>query len=133
MEMAHTQNNALRSVMADAYADVWDGGTLTIRTGAAPGSNETATGTVLATITLPTPAFGAASNGVVAKAGTWQDASADADGTAAHYRMVSGSYVAEGTVTETGSGGDLEVDNAVFATGQSFTITSFSTTVGASS
>lgn len=59
--MAFTQNNLVRSIGADAIADLFDAGTLTIRTGAAPGPNSAASGTVLATITCPTPAFGASS------------------------------------------------------------------------
>lgn len=128
-------NDALREVAADAIADEWDGaaGTLEIRTGAAPGATNSATGTVLATVTLPAPAFGAASAGVVAKTGTWEDTSADATGTAAHFRITSngGGDIMEGTVTATSGGGDMEVDNVSFASGQAFTVTAFGFTVGA--
>lgn len=105
--MAFKQNTASRNVVADAFADLFDGATLTIRSGAAPGPNSAASGSVLATITLPTPAFGAASSGATALSGTWQDPSADGTGTAAHFRVVSSSttHVMEGTVTTTGGGG----------------------------
>jgi hypothetical protein len=36
----------------------------------------------------------------------------------------------QGSVTATGGGGDLIVDNVSFAAGQQFTITSFSLTAG---
>ena len=73
----------------------------------------------------------AASGGTKAKAGTWEDASADAAGTAAHWRLYASDGTtahAQGTVTATGGGGDLTVDNVSFAAGQTFTVTSFTIT-----
>ena len=105
---------------------------LKIRTGTAPATCATAdSGTVLATITLPSDWMAAASAGAKAKSGTWQDSSADATGTAAHFRIYdSGGTTChiQGTVTATGGGGDLTVDNTSFASGQSFTINSFTLT-----
>ena len=103
-----------------------------IRTGAQPASCTAAdTGTVLATLTLPADWMAAASGGSASATGTWQDASADASGTADHFRI----YNAAGTVCGLqGSVGtaaeDLVVDNDVFAAGQSFTVTSFVLTDG---
>lgn len=105
-----------------------------LRTGAAPADCGTAdSGTVLATLSLPSDWLAAASGGSKAKSGTWQDASADATGTAAHFRIYdSGGTVChiQGTVTATGGGGDLTLDNTSIATGQTVTITSFSLTDG---
>ncbi len=105
---------------------------LKIRTGAAPASVATAdSGTVVATLTLPSDWLAAAAAGVKAKSGTWQDTSADAAGTAAHYRIYASDGTTahmQGTVTATGGGGDMTVDNVVFAAGQSFTINSFTLT-----
>lgn len=105
---------------------------LKIRTGAQPATCATAdSGTVLATLTLPSDWMAAASSGSKAKSGTWQDTSADATGTAAHFRIYdSGGTTChlQGTVTATGGGGDLTVDNTSFASGQSFTINSFTLT-----
>lgn len=105
---------------------------LKIRTGAAPANCATAdSGTVLATLNLPSDWLAAASGGSKAKSGTWTDASADATGTAAHFRIHdSGGTTCgmQGTVTATGGGGDLTVDNTSFAATQAFTITSFSLT-----
>lgn len=105
---------------------------LKIRTGTAPATCATAdSGTVLATITLPSDWMAAASSGSKSKSGTWQDSSADATGTAAHFRIYdSGGTTChiQGTVTATGGGGDLTVDNTSFASGQSFTINSFTLT-----
>jgi hypothetical protein len=105
-----------------------------IRTGAQPATCATAdSGTVLATLTLPSDWLAAASGGAKALSGTWQDTSADAAGTAAHYRIYDsgGSTCHEqGSVTITGGGGDLTVDNTVFAAGQQFTVTAKTLTDG---
>ena len=105
-----------------------------IRSGAPPATPATAdSGTVLATLTLPSDWMAAASAGAKAMSGTWQDTSADNTGTAAHFRIYdSGGTTChiQGTVTATGGGGDLTVDNVSFASGQSFSVTSFTITSG---
>jgi hypothetical protein len=107
---------------------------LKIRTGAAPANVATAdSGTVLATLTLPSDWMAAASSGSKAKSGTWQDSSADATGTAAHFRVYASDGTTahmQGTVTATGGGGDMTVDNTSFASGQNFTVTGFTLTDG---
>ena len=107
---------------------------LKIRTGAPPANCAAAdSGTVLATLTLPTDYMAAASGGTKAKTGTWQDTSADATGTAAHFRLYASDGTtchAQGTVTATAGGGDMEVDNTSFAAGQSFTVSTFTLTAG---
>ncbi len=103
-----------------------------IRSGAAPADCATAdSGTVLATLTLPSDWLAAASSGSKSKSGTWQDTSADNSGTAQHFRIYdSGGTTChiQGTVTATGGGGDMTVDSTSFTSGQSFTISSFSLT-----
>jgi hypothetical protein len=105
-----------------------------IRTGAQPANCAAANaGTVLATLNLPADAFAAASAGAKAKSGTWEDTSADNAGTAAHFRIFKTdgtTCVAQGSVTATGGGGDLTVDNVVFAAAQAFTITAFTLNAG---
>ena len=105
-----------------------------LRSGAAPADCATAnSGTVLATLNLPSDWMAAASGGTKALTGTWQDTSADAAGTAAHFRVYAsnGTTVhAQGTVTATGGGGDLTLDNVVLAAGQQVTITGFTITDG---
>lgn len=107
---------------------------LKIRTGAPPANCAAAdTGTVLATLNLPSDYMAAASGGSKAKSGTWEDASADNTGTAGHFRLYASDGTTchgQGTVTATGGGGDLTVDNVSFASGQSFTVTGFSVTDG---
>jgi hypothetical protein len=106
--------------------------TLEIRSGSVPANcAAAATGTVLATIPLPSDWLAAASGGAKALLGTWQDASADAAGTAAHFRVNQGATChVQGTVTATGGGGDMTVDNTSFAVGQQVNITAFTITAG---
>ncbi|MFN7881709.1 MAG: hypothetical protein ACK5PF_01650 [bacterium] len=106
--------------------------TLTIRTGSAPADCAAAnSGTVLVTINLPSDWLGAASGGAKTLLGTWQDTAADATGTAAHFRINQGATChLQGTVTATGGGGDMTLDNVSIATGQQVTITAFTLTAG---
>lgn len=107
---------------------------LKIRTGAAPADCATAdSGTVLASMTLPSDWLAAAASGSKSKSGTWQDTSADATGTAAHFRVYdSGGTTChiQGSVTATGGGGDMTLDNTSIASGQQVTITSFTISAG---
>lgn len=102
---------------------------LKIRTGAVPANVGTAdAGTVVATINLPADWMSAASAAAKAMLGTWADASADAAGTAGHFRIYATDGTTahvQGTVTATGGGGDMTLDNTVFAAGQAFSITGF--------
>jgi hypothetical protein len=107
---------------------------LTIVSGALPVNCASAnTGTVLATMTLPSDWLAAASSGSKTLSGTWQDLSADASGTAGHFRVHnSGGTVChmQGNITATGGGGDMQLDNTNIASGQQITITSFTITAG---
>jgi len=107
---------------------------LRIRSGAPPASTAAAdTGTVLATINLPADWMLAAANGTKDKSGTWSDTSADAAGTAGHFRIYRSDGTTcdiQGTITATGGGGDMTVDNTVLAAGQEFTVTAFGLTAG---
>jgi hypothetical protein len=107
---------------------------LKIRSTAKPLSCGTAdAGTVLADLQLPSDWLAAAASGSKAKAGTWQDTSADNTGTAGHFRIykVGGSTcVLQGTVTTTAGGGDMTVANLSIASGQQVTVTSFTLTDG---
>jgi hypothetical protein len=106
--------------------------TLTIRTGSVPANCAAArSGTVLATLVLPSDWLAAASGGTKGITGTWQDPSADAAGTAAHFSIDQGATChLQGTVTATGGGGDMTLDNVVIAPLQQITITAFTLTAG---
>lgn len=107
---------------------------LEIRTGSPPANCAAAdSGTLLASATLPSDWMNAASGGTKTKNGTWEDTSANNTGTAAHFRIKdSGGTTChlQGTVTATGGGGDMEVDNTSFASGQAFSVTTFTLTAG---
>jgi hypothetical protein len=133
--MAIQLSTTVRNARLDAIETaVGTSAVLKIRTGSAPSNCGTAdSGTVLATLTLPSDWMAAASSGSKALSGTWADSSADADGTAAHFRLYASDGTTchmQGTVTATGGGGDMTVDNTSFATGQAFSVTTFTLTDG---
>lgn len=85
-------------------------------------------GTVLATLSLPSDYMADAASGSKAKSGTWEDSAADATGTAQYFRLYASDGTtchAQGSITGTGGGGDMEVDNTSLAIGQKFTVTAF--------
>lgn len=128
--MALQFSTAVRNARLDAIeAAIGASAVLKIRTGAPPTNCGTAdAGTVVATIALPADWMGAAAAASKAMSGTWSDSAADAAGTAGHFRVYANDGVTchiQGTVTATGGGGDMELDNTVFAVGQAFSITSF--------
>lgn len=83
-------STSVRNARLDAIeTTIGTSAVLKIRTGAQPANVATAdSGTVLATCNLPSDWLAAASSGAKAKSGTWEDASADAAGTAAHFRIL---------------------------------------------
>lgn len=126
---------AARNARLDAFETaVGTSAVLKIRTGAAPADCATAdSGTVLATMSLPSDWLAAAGSGSKAKSGTWSDSAADATGTAGHFRIYASDGTTchmQGTVTLTGGGGDMTVDNTSIATNQNVTVTSFTLTDG---
>jgi len=91
------------------------------------------TGTVLATLNLPADFMAAASSGAKLKSGTWEDTSADATGTAGHWRLYASDGVTchlQGTTTIVGGGGDMELASTAIVSGQQVTIASFAITAG---
>jgi hypothetical protein len=133
--MAFQFSTGARNAALDAIETaIGTAAVLKIRTGAAPANCGTAdSGTVLATMTLPSDWLAAASSGSKAKSGTWQDTSADATGTAAHFRIYASDGTTchiQGSVTATGGGGDMTLDNTSIASGQSVTISSFQIDAG---
>ncbi|MES2903282.1 MAG: hypothetical protein V4696_03775 [Pseudomonadota bacterium] len=120
--------------IANAMLDSWESaiGTtpkLRIRTGAPPANVAAAsTGTILVEIDLPSDWMAAAAARSKAAQGSWVDAAANNPGTAGHYEIVKADGTTrqeQGTVTATGGGGDMTIDNVVIAVGQQVTVTSF--------
>ena len=133
--MAFQFSTAARNAALDAIETaIGVSAVLRIRSGAVPANVGTAdAGTVLATMNLPSDWQAAASGGSKALAGTWQDLSADAAGTAAHFRVYASDGTTphiQGTVTATGGGGDMTLDNVVIALAQAISITGFTITAG---
>lgn len=129
--MAVQLSTAVRNARLDAIeTPIGTSPTLEIRTGAVPANCAAAdSGTVLATLTLPSDWMAAASGGSKALSGTWQDTSADATGTAAHFRIKAGATChIQGTVGTSGT--DMIVDSVSFTAGQQFTVTAFTLSDG---
>jgi hypothetical protein len=137
--MATRIPDAAQNAAADAVVDRIDlgagAGTLKIFTGAQPADADTDPGgTLLVTVTLADPAYGAASAGSAALAGTPRSGTAAAAGTAGCFAVEdsNGANVFQGNVTATAGGGDLELDNTSIASGQTVNINSLSFSVPAS-
>lgn len=104
------------------------------RTGAPPADCATApSGTLLAQSALPSDWMAAAAAGVKGKNGTWT-ITGIAAGTIGHFRIYDAQSPStchmQGTVTATGGGGDMTVDNTSIAVSQVATVSSFNITGG---
>lgn len=131
-------STAARNAACDGIVDLVDGGTgagtVDIRTGAQPATpSDTATGTLLATVTLADPAFGNAATGV-ATATDPAPVTAVGTGTAGYFRVKdsSGTAIMDGDVTATGGGGSMTLATTSITSGLSVDITSFTVTMPAS-
>lgn len=135
--MATRISTAARNAAADAIAALIDvgaaNGYVEIRTGAQPANPGTAaSGTLLVTIQLNEPAFGAASTGVVtADVSPALTAAAVAAGTAGWFRAYDDNDLAviDGSCGAVSSGEDMELSNTSIASGQDVTITSWTMTM----
>jgi hypothetical protein len=129
--MASKFSATVLNAMLDAFETaVGTSAIVKLRTGAPPAHTATAdSGTVVATISLASDWMAAASGGSKAFSSTpLEDASADNAGTLGHFRLYASDGVTchdQGTITATGGGGDMEVDNVVVAAGQKIDITSW--------
>ena len=104
--------------------------------GAMPASCVTAaSGTKLSEDVIPVATgawMASASAGVVAKTGTWT-LNGIAGGSAGYFRILDAGAAAtymQGTITATGGGGDMTLDNIVIANAQVITVNTFSVTGG---
>jgi hypothetical protein len=132
--MPHQFSDAVRSARADVYeSTIGTAPRLQLRTGAPPANCAAAdTGTLLCEITLPSDWLTAATAGAKALNGTWAGTGAAA-GTAAHFRIKNsaGSVTHhQGTVTATGGGGDMTLNNVSIGAGQAVSVTTFGWTEG---
>jgi len=127
--MAITLATAARNAAADGIVDLVDGGAgagvLVLMDGA----------TDVASFTLQDPAFGAAAAGVATLLGTTltvaaSDNGPDCDGF--EVRDSDATVIYSGTVTATGGGGDITMDNTNVTSGQDVNLTSHTFTQPAS-
>jgi hypothetical protein len=120
----------LRNAMVSQYeTTIGASPKLQLRTGAPPADCAAAdAGTLLDEIALPADWMSAADSGQVTLAGSWVGTGAAAAGTVGHYRLKDGAGTnthEQGTVTITGGGGDLTLDNPTLAVAQIVTVTSW--------
>jgi hypothetical protein len=125
---------AVRNAMLDQIeSTVGTSAKLEIRSSTVPASTAAAnTGSVLVSYTLASDWAAAASSGSKSFNNTPISTTATGAGTAAHFRIYSSTNTChwQGTVTATGGGGDMTVDNTNIASGQTVNITSFTITAG---
>lgn len=112
-------STALRNARLDAFTTiVGNAGLLKLYAGTRPATGGTAT-TLLGTFTCGSPFAAAASNGVLTLNALSADSSADNTGTASWARLTKadGTFVADFSVTTSGGGGDLTMDNVSVSAG----------------
>lgn len=146
MAKAPSFSTGLRNAILDGtdWTNIWDGGRLDIYDDSATrpadaDATETGGGTILAQITLPTPAFAAsASGGAIAKSGSWTDGSANASGTAFWFRMYDSAVTLGASTTAIRMDGnvglntgvfDLSFDNVTWTAADPITVNTFPVTI----
>lgn len=106
---------------------------LRLYTGAAPANCAAArSGTLLAELTLPGDWLANASGGTKVLTGTWTGTATNA-GTAGHWAIMDSAGTTchmQGTLSASGGGGEMQVDNPVIASGQTVTVSTFTITGG---
>lgn len=102
---------------------------LEVRTGAAPANCAAAdTGTLLASLTLPSDWLAAASGGSKDKSGTWSDLSADNSGAIGHFRIKDSTGTTCHHQGTAGLAGEMVTDSATTTAGQTVTVNTFTLT-----
>lgn len=133
--MALQYSVKVRNARLDAIeTEIATAPTIEFWSGAMPANCAAAsTGTLLGQAALPSDWMAAAAAGAKAKAGTWSF-SGIAAGTIGYFRISRSGSPSEcdiqGTVTATGGGGDMTVDNTSIAVAQVVTVNSFTLTAG---
>ena len=118
--MAVILETVARNAACDAVVDLMDGGTIEFQTS---GSVE------VATLTLGTPAFGAASVGTATANAIGSDTSATGGTiTKAVFRTSAPATLFTVSVTATGGGGDIELSSVAIGSGDTVSISSYTHT-----
>jgi hypothetical protein len=128
-------STTLRNARADQIeTTIGTAAKVEIRSGAQPANCAAAdSGTLLAAWTLASDWAAAASGGSKSFSNTPIATTGSANGTAGHYRVKDNAGTTchmQGSVTVTGGGGDMIVDNTSINSGQAVNITSWSITEG---
>jgi len=126
--MGITNTTNARNAAADAVVDLIDAGA-----GAGTIEYQTAGSAEVATLTFSDPAFGAAAAGVATASAVTDDT--DATGgtvTKAVIKDSDGTEVFTVTVSNTGGGGDIQVDNVIIGAGVTVSLSSLTYTAPAS-
>ena len=131
--MAFRLSTAARNAACDGIVDLIDSGgagTIRVRTGSQPTNvGDADTGTLLGTLAFSATAFGASSGGTATAAAITSDSSADASGTAGHFRVYNGSSAIHSDGTCGLGSGDMSFDNNVIVAGGVIACTAFTVTV----
>ncbi|MGD1956351.1 MAG: hypothetical protein ACFBZ9_14190 [Sphingomonadales bacterium] len=131
--MAISLSQAARQAAANAVVDLIDAGSgpgrVVIYAGTPPANADAALSgnTILASLPTSDPAFGNADASGTATAGsiTQQNASDTGDATFFRVEDSDSNVVKQGTVTQTGSGGDMQLANVTITSGNPVEITSY--------
>lgn len=127
--MALQLSTTYRNAMLDQFeSTVGTSAKLEMFTGSQPANCAAGdSGTKLVSLSLPSDYMAAASSGSKALSGTWQGTGIAA-GTAGYFRVKDSTGTTthmQGSITATGGGGDLTLDNVSIAVSQTVTITGF--------
>ena len=125
-------STAARNAAVDAIATLLNGGTIKVRSGSPPTNVADAdSGTLLATLTFGSPAFGSGSSGTATANSITSDSSADASADAGHFRLLSSAAatVIQGTAGEAADTPDMVFDEKSIVAGGVVACTSMTLTM----
>jgi hypothetical protein len=118
---------AVRDQLANSMGSTWSGGSLLIYDALPPVNPQTAfSGNLLATITIPTPAFSSSINGTITKTGAWSGL-VSSSGTATGFRMLSsdGTFKMDGSVGISTSIADMILQSVILTYDGTVSVLSF--------
>ncbi|HWU23097.1 MAG TPA: hypothetical protein VN088_16285 [Nocardioides sp.] len=118
-------STADRNTLGADAAALFNGGAASVYTGASPGPDNAATGTLLITFALPNPFVPAAFATGVGTVGAVASAVAGASGNAGYVRFTDsgGSVICDGDVGTTGSGAAMEFSTLAIVSGDTIQVT----------